>query len=146
MALSESVVQRLRQAAVAASEHAYCPYSGFLVGAAVLVDDGTIFPGANVENASLGLTICAERNAIFQAVARGHRRIEAVAVFTPTGSPTPPCGACRQVIHEFGPDAEILCFANGEATLRYRLSQLLPTAFGNAALPPRDTSPRPDSG
>src|SRR4051794_3476136 len=98
---------RLADAARAASAAAYCPYSRFAVGAAVLAADGRVFNGCNVENASFGLTICAERNAIAQAVAAGVREIVAVCVHTPTATPTPPCGACRQVIVEFG-RAEVL--------------------------------------
>ena len=123
-------VKALRRAAAAASERAYCPYSEFPVGAAVLAEDGSIYSGCNVENASYGLTVCAERNAVFQAVAAGHQRILAVAVYTPTASPTPPCGACRQVINEFGPDAEVFSFARSSAILHFRLAELLPGAFG----------------
>ena len=125
-----------------ASEQAYCPYSRFRVGAAVLTDRGEIFPGCNVENASYGLTICAERNAVFQAIARSRVPlvIRAVVVFTPTALPTAPCGACRQVINEFGPDADILSVCDGEAVIEIRLYELLPQAFGPANLEPVDHS------
>src|SRR3954471_20685817 len=103
---SEIDFNNLAAAARAASEQAYCPYSNFRVGAAVLTEDGAVFSGCNIENASYGLTICAERTAVFHAAAKGHRAIVAVAVYTPTTFPTAPCGACRQVINEFGPDAE----------------------------------------
>lgn len=126
----DPIVQKMREVALLASQNAYCPYSQFRVGAAVLTDNGEIFAGCNVENASLGLTICAERNAIFQAVAKGHHKIRAVAVVTPTDYPTPPCGACRQVINEFGPEAEIFSFANNAKVLHFNLRQLLPDAFG----------------
>jgi cytidine deaminase len=122
--------EALALAARTVSRQAYCPYSKFTVGAAVLTESGEIFSGCNVENASYGLTICAERNAIFQAAANGHRRIAAVVVYTPTSEPTAPCGACRQVVNEFGPDAEILSICDGPGTLRARLSELLPQAFG----------------
>jgi cytidine deaminase len=134
MQISDSFVQTMKQGAVAASKHAYCPYSKFPVGAAVLTDDGQIFFGCNVENTSFGLTICAERNAIFQAVSKGHTKIRAVVVAAPTDSPTTPCGACRQVINEFGPDAEIFSFGKDEGALQLNLEQLLPNAFGPSSV------------
>jgi cytidine deaminase len=124
------LIEQLKAAARAASEHAYCPYSQFRVGAAVLSDKGEIFAGCNVENASYGLTICAERNAVFQMVAKAPSVIRAVAIYTPTKTPTAPCGACRQVINEFGPDAEIICCCDGMEVSPKRLSELLPDAFG----------------
>jgi len=127
--LSTATRRKLKAAAKAASQHAYAPYSHFRVGAAVLSDRGTIHAGCNVENASYGLTICAERNAIFQAVAAGARDIVAVAVYTPTPQPTTPCGACRQVIAQFGA-ADVRCDADGGATARYALDELLPRRFG----------------
>jgi len=120
----------LAEAARLASERAYAPYSRFAVGAAVLSADGRVFTGCNVENVSFGLTICAERNAIFHAVAEGARDLVAVAVFTPTRSPVTPCGACRQVIGEFGRDALVQCHANGEDVLRFTAPELLPHGFG----------------
>ena len=120
----------MRQSAVEAALRAYSPYSRFAVGAAVLSADGRIHAGANVENASFGLSICAERNAIFRAVADGARTIDAIVVYTPTAEPTPPCGACRQVLAEFGADALIVCCSDGVADRRYRLAELLPQAFG----------------
>lgn len=130
MAIPEAQREALTAAARRASERAYCPYSRFRVGAAVLTDDGTIVSGCNVENASYGLTICAERNAIFHAVALGHVRIVAVAIYTPTPIPSAPCGACRQVINEFGPDAAILSVCDGPDVLHRTLAELLPDAFG----------------
>jgi cytidine deaminase len=123
-------VRELIEAAKRASRNAYCKYSGFRVGAAVLGARGGIFAGCNVENASYGLTICAERNAVFQMVAAGETEIAALAVYTPTDHPTAPCGACRQVIYEFGPDALILCVCNTAEEIRERLGVLLPQAFG----------------
>ncbi|MEP6996566.1 MAG: cytidine deaminase [Betaproteobacteria bacterium] len=121
----------MKQGAIAAAQRAYAPYSRFAVGAAVLCADGSIHTAANVENASFGLSICAERNAIFRAVADGARRIDALLVYTPTGGPTPPCGACRQVLSEFGADALVVCCSDGEGgERRYRLVELLPDAFG----------------
>ena len=127
--VSDSEVQKLRNAAQLVAQAAYCPYSKFPVGAAVLTSEGEIFAGCNVENASFSLTICAERNAIFQAISKRRRSIRAIAIVTPGETPTPPCGACRQVINEFGADADIFVFAKNKR-LRFKLSQLLPNAFG----------------
>ena len=128
--IPESMLEDLKRRAMAASQNAYCPYSNFRVGAAVLTDHGEMFSGCNVENAAFGLTICAERNAIFQAVANGAKGVRAVVIYTPTAVPNTPCGSCRQVIREFGVDAEILCFCDGEGSARYELSELLPQSFG----------------
>jgi cytidine deaminase len=128
--VSEAVLTKLRAASIEAAKRAYCPYSHFPVGAAVLTAEGGIFPGCNVENASFGLTICAERNAIFQAVACGSQQITAVVIYTPTASPTAPCGACRQVINEFDPKAGIYCFCKGKEELRISMPELLKHAFG----------------
>jgi cytidine deaminase len=119
---------QLLEAARSARGRAYAPYSSFRVGAAVLADD-QIFAGCNVENASYGLTICAERVAVFAAIAAGHRQIEAVAVATEAPAPTAPCGACRQVLHEFGPDMTVL-IAAGDEVVATTLRALLPMAFG----------------
>src|SRR3954452_19285293 len=136
MTADDENVIKMRRAAETAMENAYCRYSDFRVGAAVLSDAGEIFAGCNVENASYGLTSCAERNAIFQAVAAGaitqDRKLKAVVVVTPKEKLTPPCGACRQVIYEFceDADADIFIFgANNKAGL-FKLSALLPEAFG----------------
>ena len=130
--IGERELSALDRAAREAAGRAYCPYSKFPVGAAVLTADGQVHSGCNVENASYGLTICAERNAVFQAVARasGPLRIKAVLVYTPTASPTAPCGACRQVLNEFGPDAEVICLCDGPDVIRTTLRELLPRAFG----------------
>jgi cytidine deaminase len=120
----------MRVAAEAAMKNAYCRYSDFPVGAAVLTADDKIFAGCNVENASYGLTMCAERNAIFQAIAKGHRDLKAVVVVTPTEQATPPCGACRQVINEFNPEADIFIFGPDNVGQQFKLSGLLPHAFG----------------
>jgi cytidine deaminase len=124
----------LLDAARAASPRAYAPYSRFHVGAAVLADDGRIFTAANVENASYGLTSCAERNAIFAAVHAGVRTLVAVAIHTPTGEPVSPCGACRQVIFEFGPAATVVSCCDGEGLARWSIGELLPGAFGPQSL------------
>lgn len=119
---------RLLAAARTAARNSYSPYSGFRVGAAVITARGRIYAGANVENASFGLTICAERVAVFKAVTAGDRAIRAVAVWTDTDEPTPPCGACLQVIHEFNPTATVILA--GRATTRtLRLRELLPAGF-----------------
>ncbi len=123
-------VDALRALALEAMRRAYAPYSGFPVGAAALADDGRIVAGCNVESASYGLTICAERVAVFAAIAAGERSINTVAVVTETDQPTAPCGACRQVLREFGTDIQIT-----SATLSGRrhdttLAELLPGAFG----------------
>lgn len=120
----------LAAAARDAASRAYAPYSRFAVGAAVRTASGRVFTGCNVENASYGLTICAERNAVFQAAAAGEREIVAVAVWTPTATPTAPCGACRQVLNEFGPDMEVVCACEGPERIQARLPELLPRAFG----------------
>lgn len=134
MSLPSPQRRRLVAAARRAAAAAYAPYSKFRVGAAVLTPSGQIISGCNVENASYGLTCCAERTAIFKAVAAGERKIVAVAVYTPTRKPTLPCGACRQVIHEFGPAADIVCACQSPERLETTLTQLLPGAFGPAAL------------
>jgi len=130
----EAIVQEMRAAARTAMRNAYCGYSKFRVGAAVLTAGGEIFAGCNVENASYGLTMCAERNAIFQAVAKGavskDSSLKAVVIVTPKKKLTPPCGACRQVINEFGPNAEIFIFGRGKTGQKITLSKLLPRAFG----------------
>ena len=99
------------------------------MGAALLADDGRVFTGTNVENASIGLSICAERSAVCQAVAAGARCFEAIAIFTDTASPTPPCGACRQVLVEFTPDLTVLLCGRGGVVEKHRLSNLLARPF-----------------
>jgi cytidine deaminase len=116
-------------AARAAMENAYAPYSGFKVGAAVLGESGRIFDGCNVENASYGLTVCAERNAIAKMVAAGDRSVKAAAISASSGEAAYPCGACRQVIAEFAaPDVRIY-LATNEETVVCILSDLIPHAF-----------------
>jgi cytidine deaminase len=121
--------------ALAASRHAHAPYSRFHVGAAVLTASGDAFAGCNVENASYGLTICAERAAVCAAVAAGHKQIVAVAVVTQGGHS--PCGACRQVLAEFGPTMEVI-MADADDTSRVTtttLDKLLPSSFSASSLP-----------
>ncbi|HVU24704.1 MAG TPA: cytidine deaminase [Opitutus sp.] len=128
--LPDATLRQLEDAARTASHAAYAPYSKFRVGAAVRASSGKIYSGCNVENASYGLCNCAERTAIFTAVAHGERSIDAVVVFTPTQTPTAPCGACRQVINEFGPDAVVVSFCESAGRIEETLSALLPRAFG----------------
>ena len=130
MTLDEDL-KRLKDAAVAASGNAYCPYSRFQVGAVVVTDSGDEFTGCNVENASFGLTSCAERNAVFQMVsASGRQRIKLVVIYTPTDTPAAPCGACRQVIYEFGPEARVISLCDSDRQLISHIQELLPNAFG----------------
>ncbi len=113
----------------AAAAHSHAPYSNFPVGAALLTRSGRVFQGVNVENASLGLSICAERNAVFAAVAAGERAFEAIAVATGAASPTPPCGACRQVLLEFADDMTIHLVGQGDGVETHTLTELVPRAF-----------------
>jgi len=129
--LSSDEKFRLLEAAQSVIKNAYAPYSKFRVGAAILTNTGDIFSGCNVENASYGLTICAERAAIFSAVAKvggENLRIRAVAVVNEAGIYCQPCGACRQVIFEFGADALIL-MRESESLKQMTINELLPEAF-----------------
>jgi len=119
----------LRQAALAARALAHAPFSHFLVGAAIEAEDGRIFGGCNVENSSYGLTMCAERTAIFRAVAEGAKRFTRIAVVADTEKLTPPCGACRQVLWDLCGDMEVILFNLTDKTETIRLSDLLPRAF-----------------
>jgi cytidine deaminase len=124
----------LARAARLARRRAYAPYSRFRVGAAVRAG-GRIHAGANLENASYGLTVCAERNAVAAAVAAGARRLEALAVASATRPPTPPCGACLQVLSEFaGPSLPVLLVGAGGTALETTLGALLPRGFGKGYL------------
>lgn len=122
----------LLERARAAARNAYVPYSDFPVGAAVMTTDGSVFTGCNVENASYGLTICAERAAVAAAISAGHRDISAVAVAAPRMMGTSPCGACRQVLNEFRPpDGEmIVILDDGASGIQASVEDLLPRAFG----------------
>ncbi|AJC74437.1 cytidine deaminase [Pseudothermotoga hypogea DSM 11164 = NBRC 106472] len=119
---------KLIEKAIEAMSKAYAPYSKFKVGAALLTKSGRIFTGCNVENASFGLSICAERVAIFSAVAAGEVQFEKLVVVANTDSPVSPCGACRQVMSEFG-DFEVLLVNTRREVVRTRVSELLPRAF-----------------
>lgn len=127
--LDQAQIQLLGDAALKALTHAHAPYSGFAVGAALLDSEAKVYTGCNVENASLGLSVCAERTAVFKAVSEGSRSFEAIAIATRAPELTPPCGACRQVLQEFAPDlAVVLVNANGDSA-QYLLSELMPFAF-----------------
>lgn len=121
----------------AARERAYVPYSHFAVGAALIAADGSIYTGCNVENASYGLANCAERTALFKMVSDGQQRFTAIAVIADTDGPCSPCGACRQVMSEFGPQARvILTNLKGDVQVT-SVRELLPGAFTPTDLPPK---------
>ena len=120
---------RLVEAARRARENAVATFSGFKVGAALETSDGQIITGCNVENATYGLTVCAERIAMFKALSEGHRHFTRVAVVADTDAPTPPCGACRQILWEFGGDLEVVLANLAEPRGTHRLKDLLPLPF-----------------
>ncbi|MGB7132663.1 MAG: cytidine deaminase, partial [Candidatus Sulfotelmatobacter sp.] len=128
--VSAAVQKKLLRSAKKVMKNAHAPYSKFHVGAAILLSNGKIFPGCNVENASYGMTNCAERTAIFSAVAQLGPKIEirAVTVVNDHGVPCSPCGACRQVIYEFGPDATVF-FEGAKGPQQAHITELLPEGF-----------------
>jgi cytidine deaminase len=127
--LADSDRNMLIQAARQARAHAHAAFSGFKVGAALETRTGEVITGCNIENATYGLTICAERVAMFKALSEGHRAFTRIAIVADTVSPTPPCGACRQILWEFGGDLEVI-LGNLEAEgPTHRLSELLPLPF-----------------
>ena len=117
---------KLILAAKKAREQAYAPYSGFTVGAAILTKSGQVFVGCNVENASLGLTICAERSAVAAAVVESEKDFEAIAIVANSNKPVLPCGACRQVLAEFSPSMKIFVATTGGEQQEFSLNALLP--------------------
>ena len=120
--------KELIAAAAKAAQNAYAPYSKFKVGAAIISESGEIFTGCNVENASYGLTVCAERIALFNAVTAGCQKFKSIVIYTDTDIPFYPCGACRQVLAEFNPELEVSIIWNkGEENLNLR--ELLPKQF-----------------
>jgi len=122
--------EKLAKEAVRARENAYAVYSRFKVGAAVLTDDGRVFTGCNIEISSYGLTVCAERVALFKAYSEGYRDIKAIAVAGETQQPISPCGACRQVLLELAPRAEVILLNKDMSQiLMYNVEDLLPYAF-----------------
>jgi cytidine deaminase len=121
--------RQLIDAALEARKHAHAPFSRFLVGAALELEDGRIITGCNCESASYGLTMCAERVAIFKALSEGVKSAKRIAIVADTQEPTPPCGACRQWLWEFGGDLEVVLANLEGAKGRYRMKELLPLAF-----------------
>lgn len=132
--MSGSDATALIAAARAVRLNAAARYSGFKVGAALEAEDGSIITGCNVENATYGLTVCAERVAVFKAISEGHRRFRRVVVVADAASPTPPCGACRQILWEFGGDLEVILANTTEETGRYQLASLFPLPFDGGSL------------
>ena len=124
----------LIRAARQARRHAVAGFSGFKVGAALETSEGTIITGCNVENATYGLTICAERVAMFKALSEGYRRFRRIAVVADTRDPTPPCGACRQILWEFGGNLEVILANLRRESGRYQLKTLLPVPFDGRLL------------
>ncbi len=138
--MTRETEERLLRCALEARANAYVPYSHWAVGAALLAQDGTLFPGCNVENTAYGPTNCAERTALFSAVAQGKRRFAAIAIAggrqgEPPASFCPPCGVCRQALAEFcGPEFEVLLVKSEGEVRRHTLGELLPFAFTPASL------------
>jgi cytidine deaminase len=124
----------LLRAARRARRHARATYSGFKVGAALETTSGAIVTGCNIENATYGLTVCAERVAMFKAISDGHRRFRRIVVVADTVAPTPPCGACRQILWEFGGDLEVILANLRRETGRHRLRDLFPLPFDGRLL------------
>lgn len=139
------LIASLTAAARAARQYAHAPYSGFSVGAALQTASGRIYTGCNIENASFGLTVCAERIALFKALSEGERQFQAVVIATDAPTPTPPCGACRQVLWEFCGDISVVSVGPQGKTAAWSLAALLPAAFDDrhlaTALP---SPPKPD--
>jgi cytidine deaminase len=121
--------QKLINKAIEARLNSYAPYSKFSVGSALITKDGTIFTGCNIENASLGLSICAERVAIYKAVSSGYKSFKALAIIGDTDDPCTPCGACRQVILEFSPDMEVIMTNLHQKIKITKAKELLPDMF-----------------
>jgi cytidine deaminase len=130
------------EAAREARKHAHAPYSHFAVGAALETDDGQLIVGSNVENATYGLSMCAERVALFKALSDGRRNFIRIAVVADTSQPTSPCGACRQLLWEFAGDLEVILGNLERETARHRLLELLPHPFDARALEKREPGNR----
>ena len=127
--------EKLVALSIEAMQHAYVPYSGFPVGAAILCADGTVFTGCNIENAAYGSTICAERTALVKAVSEGHRDdLERIAVVGNSTDYCWPCGACRQMLYEFNPDMTVLVAKGDGQFVSLKLHELLPHGFGPKSL------------
>lgn len=128
--MDKEIKKKMFKKALAAQKNAYVPYSDFPLGAAVLTEDGSIYTGVNIENASFSLTNCAERSAIFTAVSEGKRKIKALLIVSSTNKPVSPCGACRQVIKEFADgDIEVIMMTESGKEMTMTSTELLPGAF-----------------
>ena len=122
-------IEKLKAAAIDVAKNSYSPYSKFTVAAAFYNEQGEMFTGVNVENASYGLTICAERNAICSSVSKGSTSIHTLVIYTPTDKPTPPCGACRQFIKEFSEQARVISICDSDEVCDTTIAELLPGSF-----------------
>ena len=129
MARARDSKASLREAALAAMEHAYAPYSNFRVGAALRTTDGTLITGCNIENSVFGLAICAETLAVASAVSQGITQFDEIAIATEDTEPTPPCGTCRQVLSEFAPNITVSSYTRDGKEATWSLDELLPNAF-----------------
>ncbi|MEC9489931.1 MAG: cytidine deaminase [Halanaerobiales bacterium] len=133
--MKEEIKEKMFKKALEAQKNAYVPYSDFPLGAAVLMEDGSIYTGVNIENASFSLTNCAERSAIFTAVSQGKRKIKALLIVSSTEKPVTPCGPCRQVINEFADgEIEIVMMTEEGRELTMTSTELLPGAFNDSAM------------
>jgi cytidine deaminase len=128
-AAADRQVTMLRERALSVMDRAYAPYSSFKVGAALLASDGSVSEGCNVENASYPVGFCAERSALAAAVSRGSQRFEVIVIATEADEPAPPCGMCRQMLHEFSPQLLVVSVTRGGREARWSLDQLLAHAF-----------------
>jgi len=123
------MLERLTNVAKSVVGNSYSPYSNFRVAAALVTEKGEIFSGVNVENASYGITICAERNAIFSAITKGSRTIDTIVIYVPGDQPVAPCGACRQVIREFSNHARVVSVCDADKVFDTSIDELLPYPF-----------------
>jgi cytidine deaminase len=130
-------IENLLLAARAVRLNAHAPFSGFQVGAALETADGRVFNGCNIENATYGLTMCAERVALFKAISEGVRQFTRISIVADTEAPTPPCGACRQLLWEFAGDLEVILGNLQRETARHRLTDLFPLPFDQSLLASR---------
>jgi cytidine deaminase len=130
------MANELIETAIAARERAIAPHSGFRVGTAIETGDGRIYAGCNIENASYGLTVCAERVALWKALSEGARQFLRIAIVTDAPEPTPPCGACRQLLWEYGGNMEVVSFSLGGTQQSFWLADLLPHPFDERHLRP----------
>lgn len=124
-------LEELKQLAIEMMDRAYCPYSGFPVGAALECTDGTVYTGCNIENASYPVGSCAERTAISKAISEGHSKFVRIVIAAKTEEPCVPCGMCRQFMKEFAPEMEVICLNPRGDTSVYKLEELLPYGFDN---------------